>query len=566
MKMGNYSLENWLDKLKDTAYMVVFHLPPGYILRGVPGWSYEIENTADANNKNKIRATVYYCYNSRLTGVGKKTKFNGTVDFSDISGALDDAPNDGGFGMFKELHSVCLKTQGQDERCKIFVKYGFVDPEPFLEQYRDGVIEPYISDEKFKEMKMKDSVIGISVKANKVSENTVSIKEEGEKLKRRIAKDLSDLPKPSKDYNLENDEDTDDWMRDLQEFVFKFLNKFLPEDTSKKLVTAENMAYWFDVFTHKSVDLENNYETYETIGDKAYALNMVEFLYNYGNNKNVDISSDSITNFIKEYGSKNFLSSIGIGEAVYPWLRILKVAKESKDKKSVNVKEDLVESIFGALYIIGNKTKIGAGCFLANHYFNFIFKGFTLSNEILQKKDLKTNFNQIFEQIGLKDHTPLPEDISTNKYKNEYKYKLEFTDKAYNQLKEDFPTLQRFIAEANGTSPKDTINKIYEKALQVLASYGITKEWVESNKTNRYTDELQEIDENLFIKVRNKLSRDGYWEDKNFTLIRVSGLAELGKTKIWQLRSDNKILATGQADNDRDARIEAFKTYIRKLV
>jgi dsRNA-specific ribonuclease len=573
MKMGKYSLEEWLDKLKDTAYMVVYHLPPGYTLRGVPGWSYEIENAADVNNKNKVRATVYYCYNSRLTGVGKKTKYNGLVDFSDISGALDDASNDGGFGMLKELHSRCLKSQGKDEGCNVFVKYGFVDPEPFVEQYRDGVVEPYVSDEKFKDMKEKDSAVGISVKANKADlskENKVSGKEELEKLKRRIAKDLSDLSKPSKEYDLESNEDTDEWMRDLQEFVFKFLNKFLPEDTSKKLITADNMAYWFDVFTHKSVDLENNYETYETVGDKVYALNIVEFLYNYGINNNVEISSDSITNFVKEYGSKKILAGFAIGEIVYPWLRILKVEKQKVEKGSINVREDLVESIFGALYIIGNKRNIGAGCFLANKYFNFIFKGFTLSNEILQKKDLRTDFEQIFGRIGLQEHIPKPEDISTNKYKREFKYKLEFTDKAYNQLKEDFPTLQRFIAEVNGTSPEDVKYKIYEKALQVLASYGITKEWAEENKTNRYMDELKEIDENLYTKIRNKLSREGYWEDKNFTLKSVPGLAELGRTKIWQLigYKDGKtnILATGQSDNDRDARLEAFKNYLRKLI
>lgn len=566
MKMGKYSLEEWLDKLKDTAYMVVYHLPPGYVLRGVPGWSYEIENAADSNNKQKVRATVYYCYNSRLTGVGKKTKYNGLVDFSDISGALDDAPNDGGFGMLKELHSVCLKSDGKAEGCNVFVKYGFVDPEPFVEQYRDGVIEPYVSDEKFKEMKEKDSAVGISVKSTKSNNEKVEeAKIQFSNIQRRILKDLSDLPKVTKDYS-ENEED---WMRDVQEFVFKFLTKFLPEEIAKKLITAENMGYWFEVLTHKSVDLEHNYENYETIGDKVLALNIVEFVYQYGIDNNVEITSDFITNFIKEYGSKKILKDIGIGEIFYPWLRILQVAKESKDKKSANVKEDIVESIFGILYIIGNKSKYGAGSLLGHKFFEFLFKGFRISEEILQQKDFKTAFNQIFERVGiLGENIPKPVDIGLNKYKKEFKSKLEFTDKAYNQLKEDFPTLQQFITEVSGTSSEDVKNKIYEKALKVLAGYGITTEWAESNKTNRFIDELQEIDENLFIKVRNKLSREGYWEDKNFTLKPVSGLAELGKVKIWQLqdKEGKKILATGQADNDRDARIEAFKIYLRKLV
>jgi dsRNA-specific ribonuclease len=567
MKMGKYSLEEWLDKLKDTAYMVVYHLPPGYILRGVPGWTYEIENVTDYNNKQKVRATVYYCYNSRLTGVGKKTKFNNTVDFSDIAGALDDAPNDGGFGMLKELHSECLKaSEEKDERCKVFLKFGFVDPEPFLEQYRDGVVEPYISDEKSKSMKEKDSAVGVSIKSNK-NEKVEEVEIQLSNIQRRITKDLSDLPKVTKVYG---DED-EDWMRDVQEFIFKFLSKFLPEDISKKLVSAENMSYWFDVFTHKSIDLEHNYENYETVGDKVLALNLTEFVYQYGIDNNVEISSDSLTNFIKEYGSKKILGPIGIGEVFYPWLRILKIESESKGKQSINVKEDIVESIFGVLYIIGNKTRYGVGSLLAHKFFEFLFKGFKVSEQILQQKDFKTAFNQIFERIGFRpQEVPVPIDVSLAKYKKDFKFKLEFTDKIYNTLKEEFPTLQMFIAEASGGSQEDVKNKIYEKALKVLANYGITTEWAEENKSNRFIEELKEYDSNLYTKIYNKLSREGYWtkDEKDFTLKPVPGLAVLGKVKIWQLqdKSGKIILATGQADNDRDARFEAFKNYLKKLV
>lgn len=569
MKLGKLSLEQWLDKLKDTAYMVVYHLPPSYTLRGVPGWSYEIENATDYNNKQKVRATIYYCYNSRLTGVGKKTKFNNLVDFSDISGALDDAPNDGGFKILKDLHSECLKTDGKAEGCDVFVKYGFTDPEPFLEQYRDGVIEPYTTKsqyEKSKEMKEKDVAIGVSVKkTNKAQENLVSIKEEFLTLQRRILKDLSDLPKVSKVYEEEDEE----WMRDVQEFVFKFLSKFLGEDNAKKLVTTENMGHWFSVFTHESIDLEDNYETYETIGDKVLAVNIVEYVYQYGIDNNVEITSDYLTNFIKEYGSKKILAELGIGKVFYPWLRIISVEKESKKQESKNVKEDLVEAIFGALYIIGNKSKYGAGSFLAHKFFEFLFKGFRISNEILQQKDFKTAFNQIFERIGLKAYIPNPIDISFNKYKGEHKSKLEFTDEAYNQLKDDFPTLKKFITEASGGSPEDVKNKIYEKALIVLDNYGINTKWADENKSNRFVEELKEFDDNLYTKVYNKLSREGYWnkEEKNFTLKPISNVSQLGKVKIWKLQDKlgTKILATGQGDNDREARMEAFKAYVRKI-
>lgn len=575
MKLGNYSLENWLDKLKDTAYMVVFHLPPGYILRGVPGWTYEIRNIT---HNSKTRASVYYCYNARLTGIGKKTKFNNTVDFQDIVGALDDAPNEGGFEMFKELHSVCLKTQGKAEGCKIFVKYGFEDPEPFLEQYRDGVVEPYrneAQEEKFKVMKEKDSAISVSVKTGKTSnEKELSAKEQFANLQKRILNELSDLPKVAKVYGIEDE----DWMRDVQEFVFRFLSKFLGEENAKKLVTTEHMGHWFSVFTHESIDLEDNYENYETIGDKVLALNIVEYVYQYGIDNNVEVTSDYLTNFIKEYGSKKILAELGIGQVFYPWLRIVKVETETKGQTSKNVKEDLVEAIFGALYIIGNKSKYGAGSFLSHKFFEFIFKGFRITEEILKQKDYKTSFLQLFERIGLKgDDIPKPVNVSPNAYKKEYKQTLEFNDKAYNQLKEDFPTLQRFIAEAKGTSQEDVKNQIYEKAFKVLASYGITIEWADKSKFGNLLEQIETADPILYKKVYNKLTREDYWSggEKKFTFKQVVNVAQQGRVKIWQLigrKEDKKgeiktsILGEGQADNDADARIEAFKNYLKKLV
>lgn len=568
MKNGKYSLEEWLDKLKDTAYMVVFHLPPGYLLRGVPGWTYEVRNIT---HNSKTRATVYYCYNARLTGIGKKTKFNNTVDFEDIAGALDDAPNEGGFGMFKELHSVCLKTKGEAEGCKIFVKYGFIDPEPFLEQYRDGVVEPYVSDEKFKSMKEKDAPVSVSIKSNKPSdEKGLSGKEQLANLQRRILKELSDLPKAAKSYGVEDEE----WMRDVQEFVFRFLSKFLGEENAKKLVLSEHMGYWFSVFTHASIDLEDNYENYETVGDKVLGLNLLEYVYQYSIDNNIKITSDYQTNFIKEYGSRESLAALGIGEVFYPWLRIVKVETETKDQKSKHVKEDLVESIFGVLYIIGNKSKYGAGSFLAHKFFEFLFKGFKITEEILKKKDYKTDFLQLFERIGIKgDDIPKPVNVSPNAYKNEHKLTLEFSDKVYNQLKEDFPTLQRFIAEVKGTSQQDVQNKIYEKAINVLASYGITVEWAEKSKIGNLLEQIETAEPLLYKKVQNKLTREGYWVsgEKMFNFKQVTKVAQQGKVKIWQLfgkKEDNKItvLGIGQADNDIDARIEAFKDYLKKLV
>jgi dsRNA-specific ribonuclease len=568
MKNGKYSLEEWLDKLKDTAYMVVFHLPPGYLLRGVPGWTYEVRNIT---HNSKTRATVYYCYNARLTGIGKKTKFNNTVDFEDIAGALDDAPNEGGFGMFKELHSVCLKTQGAAEGCKIFVKYGFVDPEPFLEQYRDGVVEPYVSDEKFKAMKEKDAPVSVSIKTNKPSnEKELSGKEQLANLQKRILKDLSDLPKAAKVYGIEDE----DWMRDVQEFIFRFLSKFLGEENAKKLVLSEHMGYWFSVFTHASIDLEDNYENYETVGDKVLGLNLLEYVYQYSIDNNIKITSDYQTNFIKEYGSRESLAALGIGEVFYPWLRIVKVETETKDQKSKHVKEDLVESIFGVLYIIGNKSKYGAGSFLAHKFFEFLFKGFKITEEILKKKDYKTDFLQLFERIGIKgDDIPKPVNVSPNAYKNEHKLTLEFSDKVYNQLKEDFPTLQRFIAEVKGTSQQDVQNKIYEKAINVLASYGITVEWAEKSKIGNLLEQIETAEPLLYKKVQNKLTREGYWVsgEKMFNFKQVTKVAQQGKVKIWQLtgrKEDNKtiVLGIGQADNDIDARIEAFKDYLKKLV
>jgi dsRNA-specific ribonuclease len=551
MKVGNSTLEEWLIAQKDTAYMMVFHLPAKYKLKEVPGWTYEKEDIYSETATSLIVATVYYCYNSRISGVGPKTKFGGYKDFKEIKSKLDDPPNDGGFGMVKEIYETCHKDPS-DKMCKMFVKYGFEDPEPSTEvNYVDSIPK-----------KEKNTVL--KTEKDKIRRE-ISSDEYDNILLSHIKKTFEDLPKPTSGL----DKDSSEWIAEFQSFIVQICSKFMLPDQAKKLVASEYMPIWISTFTQKLYDSTNNNEGIETVGDKVLGAHMVDYLYQYFKEKGIDTRPSYITNVQIRYVQKKFLGKAQFNVA--QWLRL-----SEGDKLTKSLSEDTIESFIGALYLVGNKINYGTGFVLTRKVFNLIFENvfsIGIPESIYIDLDRKSYFNQIFERLGIE--IPKIKSIGTKAFKKEFHYRLEFTDETHREFIKLKPGFPKIIAEGKAIgSENDAKNETYKNAYEIFIENNITNEWATEIKEEMFFGKIAETEPDLTKQFKNKLRRNGYISENNEQLWKFdrSGSVQTDKYRKYILlgikfnnytkKNESDIIAEGSGETDREAKINTMKNYL----
>jgi len=179
-------------------------------------------------------------------------------------------------------------------------------------------------------------------------------------------------------------------------------------------IYEENKAEWVNVFTHKSVDYDNNYEYYECLGDSIVNHSVIEILnYRFPQFKCTEgvrlitrlkinlVSKKVLSDFAKELDFWDFISA----------------TFEVKLTKMKPVLEDVFEAFFGLLSMLmdnlcsKDKIQVGAGYRIC---FNIIRKilnkypicGVLPNEEGIQEGkldydllvDFKTQLKEIFDQ------------------------------------------------------------------------------------------------------------------------------------------------------------------------
>lgn len=554
MKVGESTLEEWMIAQKDVAYLMVFHLPGGYQMKEVPGWTYEKENFYNSPSSTMAYATVYYCYNSRIAGIGPKTKFGGYKSFEEISTKLDDPPNDGGFGILKEFYERCQKDPSPTNKaCKMFVKYGFKDPEPSTElNYVDAIPKP-------------EKVSALITEKNKLKRE-INEEEFDKILISHIKDNFKDLPKPTPGL----DKNSSEWIAEFQAFLVQLLSKFLLPSQATKLVDAEYMPIWISAFTQKDFDAENNNESIETVGDRVLEIHLVEYLYNYFLERGMKSEPKLITNVKKRYVNKKFLgrkADFNISQ----WLRL-----DETITKTESVKEDTIESFFGGLYLVGNKANFGSGFVISRKFFNLIYDNtFSIGfPEAIYHIDRKTYVNQIFQRLQI-DYPKL-KSIGTKAFKKEYHYRLELDDESYRSFSSLKPGFPKIIAEGKAIgSQDDAENETYNNAYKILQEYGITSEWADEIKEEMFLGNIEKSDSILVKRFNNKLKMNGFVSENNEKLWRFekSGSIQTGKFRKYSLigiktengKTKREILAQGSGESEIEAKINTMNNYLEEL-
>lgn len=167
-------------------------------------------------------------------------------------------------------------------------------------------------------------------------------------------------------FRIFNDEIDREWLKKVSTTLGNIVSKmnFEPHHAGLRdalLDFAPNWRIWMDAFTTEIFDPNNNYETIETIGDKAlkpaYAL--------YSVNRFYGIDQNSITALDNKYMTKDyqphFSKALGLTNHV-------RTVGGTSDMVKTKVAEDIFESVAGAFFQICENKFVGYGLYVAYQY------------------------------------------------------------------------------------------------------------------------------------------------------------------------------------------------------
>lgn len=340
------------------------------------------------------------------------------------------------------------------------------------------------------------------------------------------------------------------WLENLKEFLLQNIIPYTTEDKElwPILVSEEAMKIWKVAFTHESYNPNKgeNYEELEKLGDKVLGLNFLLYLMD----KYPEFSRKELSEIPNYYLSKKELSKISYK------LRLSTMARTNI--RGINLDEDLFESLFGALFTIGDKLIIeGAGNLLCKRLLYSIYSEIYLDIDVARGKP-KTQINEIFQKAGWgKLDTEWDEETGT--------FIILFSDKALEDLKElGFFFSSNILAKVTNKNTKSSAEEeAFKIAVDKLADIGITKENITTIlKKNKFNHEEFKT---YLPRLNAKLKKLGI-TSAHFS--KVS--AKKGNNYIVQLigidsKTDKKIiLATGTSDSIQNARKDALEKFLNE--
>jgi dsRNA-specific ribonuclease len=348
--------------------------------------------------------------------------------------------------------------------------------------------------------------------------------------------------------NPNNLKPTEEWLADLKKFL---LEKIVPLTTSNKdlygsIVSKPAMNIWKAAFTSETFDANkgNNYEELEKLGDKVIGLNFILYLMD----KYPHFTRRELSEVSSYYLSKKELSKISHK------LGLSSMARSYV--KGINLEEDLFESLFGALFIIGDKFIVeGAGNILCKKLLYNIFSEVKIDLNVTKGKP-KTQVIEIFRKAGWGDVI-----IEWDEKKSELT--LRFTPKAMKSLKDIGIRLPNdILAQIVKNTKTAAEEEAFSLALQRLNQFGINK----SNVKEVLQIAKGELSNPELRKYASKIMP--ILKEKGISDIRFSKPSTRNKQYIVQLigvkrDTDEKVtLANGIAASIIEAKKNALENFL----
>lgn len=363
-------------------------------------------------------------------------------------------------------------------------------------------------------------------------------------------------------------ENESEWDKNFIKFLKNIMAPIAKEETINKIVNMKTLPMWKKAFTHETIDLNDNYEQLETIGDRVLELVFLKYLLR----KFPDLSPQEITELKSKYMSKIYQGTtsrkLGFGD----WIRV------GNDVSSISILEDVFESFFGALFEISDmEIGDGVGYVMALKFLTMIFTDvdFDLSKaqghpksqikEILEMLKYEFDPDQVEEIVATDKGTNVTLRISDETHSN--LVNLEMMDKDSSNV----------IGVGFGPYKTNAINLAYSNALEYLESLGITRKWAENQR--ELSDLLMPELEPYLDNALKRMEDEGY----NRIYLRTSRTSAKAGSIVVQLvgvyfdeqknKEQSKILVSGkysQPDSQRGktdiiqlGKIDVVKKYAR---
>lgn len=345
----------------------------------------------------------------------------------------------------------------------------------------------------------------------------------------------------------------EEWDKNFEVFLKNILIPIAKEDTINRIVNQTTLPMWKKAFTHETIDLNDNYEQLETIGDRVLELCFLKYLLR----KFPDLSPQEITELKSKYMSKIYQGTtsrkLGFGD----WIRV------GNDISSISILEDVFESFFGALFeIADNIIGDGVGYVLSLKFLTLIFEDVKFDLSKAQGHP-RSQIKEIFEMLKL--DAEIQDITTTDKGTNVV---LSITDQTYNDLIE----LEKFkkgcskvIGIGFGPYKTNAINLAYSNALEYLESLGITREWAEHQK-ELYDLMVPELDSYIGNAMERMVA-----EKYDRMYIRTSRTSVKAGNVVIQLvgeymcekrnKIQKKILMSGKYPDIQTGKIDVVKKY-----
>lgn len=380
-------------------------------------------------------------------------------------------------------------------------------------------------------------------------------------------------------------ENQDLWKEEFTEYIRIFLSGLYDEinipiedknEEIKILTQPENMNIWQRSVTHKSYDMNNNYEELELLGDANCARS-------FKNQIAEKFGIDNVTPKELSELKAQYMSEIHQGK--FSKLMNLRnwCIKDPLYEHGDKLDEDLFESFVGALDFLASLIVPGRGSVLCDIFIKIIMRSLNLNKSVSFGID-KTALLQRIEKMYIK------KPVVKEKYCDDGRHlTLKFDDeKQYGDLRKLFPKLPEdgIIADINADNSIDEDKELYESALSYIENEcGIThteamrfrdqklKDLLANNynKMMKFVKEKQcdtfeiiifkpSVDMDKINKLKKKMVK------KCVKIFAVKLSVDNGKDKFFPLSpmySFGYDEQTGKTPNERDCKLLAIKNFLK---